>query len=302
MARRPCRTSMDVDPIKIRVNARPTELELSDLCESVGWKRFGEDFVALQGYALTTSAWTSDGMLIAWTSVVSDNVRHAFLLDVMVHPAFQKKGIGRAVVLRAIEEMRQRGVTAFHVDCATENAPFYEKCGFKMCAGGWMDLDAKPTPMTAVLRDHHLTHRASGEVCVVVETNQPAVAAELAAALGAWNEAQAGPRNTERFTLSVRGANGELLGGLVGEMFWSCLYISVLWVKDDCRGKGYGTALMNRAEEIAKARPCDVVFLTTMTFQAPQFYESCGYTRFAELDAAPEGFNRIWFMKRLNFV
>ena len=282
---------MNVDSVEIRVNARATEPELSDLCESVGWKRFGEDFVALECYALTTSAWTRDGMLIGWTSVVSDTVRHAFLLDVMVHPAFQKRGIGRAVVLRAIEEMRQRGVTAFHVDCAPENARFCEKCGFTMCAGGWLDLEATPKPIA--------THNASGQARVVVETNQPDVAAELAAALQAWNEAQAGSRNTQHFTLSVRGANDELLGGLVGEMFWNCLYISVLWVKDGCRGKGYGTALMNRAEEIARAGPCDVAFVTTMTFQAPQFYEKRGYSQFAELDAAPKGFTRIWYMKRL---
>jgi GNAT superfamily N-acetyltransferase len=133
---------MNLDSMDIRVNVRPTETELSDLCEAVGWKRFGEDYIALQGYALTTSAWI-DGRLIAWTSVVSDNIRHAFLLDVMVHPKFQKHGIGRAVVLRAIEEMCRRGVTAFHVDCAPENAAFYEKCGFRMCAGGWLDLAAK---------------------------------------------------------------------------------------------------------------------------------------------------------------
>jgi GNAT superfamily N-acetyltransferase len=134
---------MDLGSVNIRVNVIPTETQLSDLCEAVGWKRFGEDYVALQGCALTISAWTNDGQLIAWTSVVSDNVRHAFLLDVMVHSDFQKKGIGRAVVLRAVEEMCQRGVTAFHVDCAPENARFYEKCGFKMCAGGWLDLAAK---------------------------------------------------------------------------------------------------------------------------------------------------------------
>ena len=134
---------MDADAVEIRVDASPTEAELSDLCEAVGWNRFGVDYAALQGYALTTSGWTKEGRLIAWTSIVSDNVRHAFLLDVMVHPAFQKKGIGRAVVLRAIEEMRQRGVTAFHVDCTPENAPFYEKCGFKMGAGGWLDLAVK---------------------------------------------------------------------------------------------------------------------------------------------------------------
>jgi ribosomal protein S18 acetylase RimI-like enzyme len=133
---------MQPGSIAIRVNERPSEIELSDLCESVGWSRLGPDYAALDGYALTTSAWTDNGRLIGWTSIVSDNVRHAFLLDVMVHPDFQRRGIGRAVVLKAIEEMRSRGVTAFHVDCHPERAGFYERCGFKLCAGGWLDYSS----------------------------------------------------------------------------------------------------------------------------------------------------------------
>ena len=125
--------------ITVLVNHRPSEAELSDLCESVGWERFGPDYLALDNYALTTSAWADDGRLVAWTSIVSDQVRHAFLLDVMVHPDFQKQGVGRAVVLKAIAEMKARGVTAFHVDCKAEHTGFYERCGFKMCAGGWLD-------------------------------------------------------------------------------------------------------------------------------------------------------------------
>jgi len=124
---------------EIRVNARPSERDLSDLCESVGWSRFGPDYAALDGYAATASAWTNEGRLVAWTSIVSDHVRHAFLLDVMVAPEFQRQGVGRAVVLRAIQEMLSRGVTAFHVDCHPDQAPFYAKCGFKMCAGGWLN-------------------------------------------------------------------------------------------------------------------------------------------------------------------
>ena len=126
--------------VYFQVNARPSRRELDDLCLAVGWSEFGTDYPAvLDGYAVTTSAWSTAGRLVAWTSVVSDNVRHAFLLDVMVHPEFQRQGIGREVVVRAIGEMRARGVTAFHVDCAPDRAGFYEKCGFKMCAGGWMD-------------------------------------------------------------------------------------------------------------------------------------------------------------------
>ena len=112
---------------------------------AVGWSPFGVDYpAALAGYSVTTSAWSADGRLVAWTSVVSDNVRHAFLLDVMVRPEFQGRGLGREVVLRAIDAMRAKGVTAFHVDCAQDRAGFYEKCGFKMCAGGWLDTTQRP--------------------------------------------------------------------------------------------------------------------------------------------------------------
>jgi GNAT superfamily N-acetyltransferase len=134
--------------LDFRVNARPSRDELDALSVAVGWSPFGDDYpAALDGYAVTTSAWTDVGRLVAWTSVVSDNVRHAFLLDVMVHPDFQRQGIGRQVVHRAIDAMRMKGVTAFHVDCASDRAGFYEKCGFKMGAGGWLDAAILPTPL-----------------------------------------------------------------------------------------------------------------------------------------------------------
>jgi len=125
--------------IEFRLNARPSRQELDDLCQAVGWSPFGDDYPrALDGYAVTASAWAAD-RLVGWTSIVSDNVRHAFLLDVMVHPEFQRRGIGRQVVMRAIDEMRVRGMSAFHVDCQPDKAGFYEKCGFKIGAGGWLD-------------------------------------------------------------------------------------------------------------------------------------------------------------------
>jgi len=131
-----------LDAFEFRVNARPSREELDELCRAVGWSAFGKDYpAALDGCAVTTSAWTG-GRLVAWTSVVSDNVRHAFLLDVMVHPDFQRRGLGRQVVTQAIDAMRAKGVTAFHFDCAPDQAGFYEKCGFKMCAGGWLDTAA----------------------------------------------------------------------------------------------------------------------------------------------------------------
>ena len=106
-------------PLHFRINHRPRQDDFDTLCVAVGWAPFGDSFdAALDGYSAMASAWTEDGRLVAWASMVSDNVRHAFLLDVMVHPEFQRQGIGRHVVHHAIEAMRDKGVTAFHVDCA----------------------------------------------------------------------------------------------------------------------------------------------------------------------------------------
>ncbi len=134
---------------------------------------------------------------------------------------------------------------------------------------------------------------------ITVEANAGAVAAELDGLLKQFNEEQIGPRNTLNFVLSVRDGNGELVAGLIGETLWNALLVSVLWVHAAHRKSGYGTALMGRAELIATECGCDVVFLNTMTFQAPGFYPKLGYEVFGELTDAPRGHNRVWLYKRL---
>ena len=135
---------------------------------------------------------------------------------------------------------------------------------------------------------------------ITLEANPDAVAAELDTRLKQFSEDQAGPRNTLHFVLAVRDGEGELVGGLIGETLWNALLVSVLWVHARHRNIGYGTALMSRAEQIARERDCEVAFLNTMTFQAPGFYSKLGYEMFGELRDAPRGHSRVWFCKRLS--
>ena len=136
-------------------------------------------------------------------------------------------------------------------------------------------------------------------VAPIIVRQENAAAAEISGALQQWNEKQAGPRNTQRFALTIRSEDGELLGGLVGEMFWTFLYVADLWVTEHHRGRGFGRALMACAEELAARRGCTVVFLSTMMFQAPEFYEKCGYRAFGTLPHAPADLGRIWFAKQI---
>lgn len=119
------------------INPNVTSQAVSDLRESVGWDRADEDYpAALQGYWATVGGVDSSGTLIAWCAIVSDGVRHAILLDVIVHPWFQRQGIGRELVKQAIQHIRSHGISIIHVDFLPEKANFYERCGFKIGLGG----------------------------------------------------------------------------------------------------------------------------------------------------------------------
>ncbi len=53
-----------------------------------------------------------DGTLVGFVNVAWDGAEHAFLLDTKTRPSHQRRGIGTAVVRRAMEEARAAGSLA----------------------------------------------------------------------------------------------------------------------------------------------------------------------------------------------
>lgn len=114
-----------------------------------------------------------------------------------------------------------------------------------------------------------------------------------------FNEARLGPKNDSRVRFVVRGADGSVLGGLIGEVRWKWLYVSKLWVSDAARGKGFGTRLLQAAEDVARKRGCTDVSLDTFEFQAKPFYEKLGYQLFGTLEGFPPGYRQFYLTKKL---
>jgi GNAT superfamily N-acetyltransferase len=125
------------------------------------------------------------------------------------------------------------------------------------------------------------------------------IASEVLSELLAFNASQAGDLNLERVVLSVRGDDGALLGGLVAAQYWNAMFIDLLWLHEKLRRRGVGTELMRRAEALLSARGGEIVFLSTWSFQAPEFYEKLGYTAFGTLEGMPANARRTWYFKRL---
>ncbi len=126
----------------LHVNPAVSANDINALRAAVGWQGLEQDYpAALGGYWAYIGGFDEHGKLIAWCAVLSDGVRHAVLLDVIVHPAWQRQGIGRALVHRAIEHCLANGITIIHVDFLPEHAAFYEQCGFRPSMAGIYQAD-----------------------------------------------------------------------------------------------------------------------------------------------------------------
>jgi len=121
---------------------------------------------------------------------------------------------------------------------------------------------------------------------------------ELFKALRAYNDAALGTSAHRPFVVTIRD-KGKIVGGLVADTYWGWMYVNVLWVSERHRGKGWGRALIQKAEMEARKRGIRNVFLDSFTFQAPKFYVKHGYRAFGRLKDFPVGHDRVWLTKAL---
>ncbi|MGI8405596.1 MAG: GNAT family N-acetyltransferase [Thermomicrobiales bacterium] len=91
------------------------------------------------GWVCATEADRSD-RLIGFVNVAWDGDSHAFLLDTTVDREYQRRGIGRDLVLEAAALARERGAEWLHVDYDPELDGFYRSCGFRPTAAGLLNL------------------------------------------------------------------------------------------------------------------------------------------------------------------
>ncbi|WP_145206836.1 GNAT family N-acetyltransferase [Sphingobium sp. B2] len=127
----------------------------------------------------------------------------------------------------------------------------------------------------------------------------PADVASLLDGLRAFN-LQAGGISIEPLAVWLRGEAGEMIGGLTGRTGAGWLFIEFFWLPEELRGRGFGSELIRRAEDIAKERGCVGAWLDTFSFQAPGFYERHGYESFGVIEDYPPGSRRYFLQKRFD--
>jgi Predicted acetyltransferase len=94
--------------------------------------------------------------------------------------------------------------------------------------------------------------------------------------------------------------DGQLVAGLDACMTaFRILYVSTLFVNEEHRRKGFGTALIREMEARAAEMGATVIRLDTFDWQGKEFYEALGYETVGHYENRQEGYAEYFFLKRL---
>jgi GNAT superfamily N-acetyltransferase len=104
----------------------------------------------------------------------------------------------------------------------------------------------------------------------------------------------------KELAIFLRDSTRQLIAGVYAFTWGGCLDIRSLWVREDLRGAGFGSKLMDAVEQEAIRRGCRIATLETHSFQAPRFYEKLGYEEIGVLDGYPIGHKKHYLKKLLS--
>ncbi len=96
---------------------------------------------------------------------------------------------------------------------------------------------------------------------------------------------------------SATDADGKLIGGAIGRTWGLCCELLELWVAPDSRRLGVGSDLLIKFENHARQRGCTAFYLTTLSYQAPNFYKKHGYESIANIAGYPNGIVKYLMLK-----
>jgi len=102
-----------------------------------------------------------------------------------------------------------------------------------------------------------------------------------------------------KFFVFAKNEDQKVIGGVRATCFWNTLHIELLWLSEECRGKGIGKQLIDSTENFAKEQNCEKVFVETTSWQAKPFYEKVGYIHIATINDRPKGHASHYLTKDL---
>jgi GNAT superfamily N-acetyltransferase len=120
------------DTFAVVIGERPRATDAIALYDAVGWGN-ADDYdegrvqAALANTMCVIQATDREGALIGLARLFGDGVIHTSLAEIVVHPNWQRRGVGRAMLSKACEVC---GDTAIFLETFRGQEHFFKGCGF----------------------------------------------------------------------------------------------------------------------------------------------------------------------------
>ncbi|MGE6614227.1 GNAT family N-acetyltransferase [Peribacillus sp. NPDC076916] len=122
---------------KVIINTPISNHEIPELRELVGWGRRDKDYPKLfERCNFWAGVRNENNKLIAFGYVAGMGLEHGYMEDIIVHPDYQKIGIGMELVRELLSESERYGLEIVTLTYDSKHKNFYETCGFTPCSGG----------------------------------------------------------------------------------------------------------------------------------------------------------------------
>ena len=120
--------SCSVDPIQI-----------IELRNSVGWNGTVKWYEECLQNSYFYICCFDDSKIVGFLDVVSNRVTDSYIQDVIVHPSYQKQGIGTHMMEMAIKKLKEDKIYAISILFDEKLTEFYKKFGFHIMMAGQME-------------------------------------------------------------------------------------------------------------------------------------------------------------------
>lgn len=119
--------------LELRSELAPAD-QLFQLFESTGWNE-RRQLSPAQVYQAMTNSWYAvsayqAGDLVGFGRLISDGIYQCFVCDLIVLPAYQRQGIGTALLEHLITYAKDSEIRWLQLTCAKGMQGFYETMGF----------------------------------------------------------------------------------------------------------------------------------------------------------------------------
>jgi ribosomal protein S18 acetylase RimI-like enzyme len=126
--------------VEYKISAPVSDQELNELFSASWPNHHPVEFQAVLRQSMAYVCGYQKRRLVGYVNAAWDGRTHAFILDTTVHPGHRRLGIGKELVVRAIEQAKLRGVTWVHVDYEPRLKEFYAMCGFRPSEAGVLSV------------------------------------------------------------------------------------------------------------------------------------------------------------------